>query len=120
MTQLTGVVRNTITLTARSGYINRSVVLLTLQDGDVWYKKVLRGGLYCIDKSINAGVTWELNIVQLMPDEDSIIILIDAGVAGYRQVVRDGAYCIDMELTETGFDGDQDIDWENIFNTTTI
>jgi hypothetical protein len=34
-----------------------------------------------------------------------------------RQVVRGGTYCIDMELTPLGFDGAEDTDWENIFNT---
>jgi len=32
----------------------------------------------------------------------------------YRDGVRDGAYVIDIVLTETGFDGVEDTDWENL------
>jgi uncharacterized protein (TIGR02145 family) len=60
-------------------------------------------------------VTWELDLVKLEIDEDSIIINIDDGVEGYRHEVRGDAYCIDAELTATGFDGIRGSDWENIF-----
>jgi hypothetical protein len=92
---------------------------LILKDGDVWFRKLVRGGKYCIDKSTDGGVTYTLNLVSLEPDEENIIILIDAGVDGYRQVVRDGALCIDMELTATGFDGVEDTDWENVIQIDT-
>jgi len=73
--------------------------------------------MYVIDKSEDGGVTWELDLVKLMPDEDIFIIGIDAGIEGMRQVVRDGALCIDNELTPLGFDGIENTDWKNIFNT---
>lgn len=92
----------------------------TLTSGLIVYRKGERDGMYVIDKSIDGGTTWELAIVQLEPDEDSIIISIDDGVDGYRHVIRDEAYCIDYELTPTGFDGVENTDWENIYNTNTI
>lgn len=60
-------------------------------------------------------MTWELDLVKLETDEDSIIISIDDGVAGYVQVIRDGDYCIDHELTPTGFEGVENTDWENVY-----
>ena len=92
----------------------------TLTSGLIVYRKGIRSGRYVIDKSIDGGTAWELNLVQLETDEDSIIISIDDGVDGYRHVIRDGVYCIDHELTETGFDGEENTDWENIYNTNTI
>jgi len=77
------------------------------------YKKGLRAGVYVIDKSVDAGVTWE-NIRELDPTEDSIIINIDAGVTGYRQQVRTCALRIDQELTPFGFAGAENTDWEEI------
>jgi len=78
-----------------------------------WYRKGLRDGMYVIDKSVDAGVTWE-NISELDPTEDSIIINIDAGVTGYRQEVRTCALRIDQELTPLGFAGVENTDWEEI------
>lgn len=92
----------------------------TLTSGLTIYRKGERGGMYVIDKSIDGGATWELNLVVLESDEDSIIISIDDGVEGYRHVIRDGSYCIDYELTEIGFAGVENTDWENIYNTNTI
>jgi len=92
----------------------------TLTSGLIVYRKGERGGMYVIDKSEDGGTTWELDLVQLETDEDSIIISIDDGVEGYRHVIRDEAYCIDHELTETGFDGTENTDWENVYNTNTI
>lgn len=87
---------------------------LNVSSGDVIYRKGTRDGFYVIDKSTNGGSTWTLDLVKLESDEDEIIILIDAGVDGYRHLVRDGAYVIDVELDETGFDGDEGVNWENI------
>lgn len=92
--------------------------ILILKEGDTWYRKVSRSGFLCIDKSTNAGVAWDLNIVTVALDEDSIIIDIDNGETGYRHEVRDGAYCIDHVLTPTGFTGTENTDWENIYSTT--
>lgn len=36
------------------------------------------------------------------------------GTDTYRDGVRDGAYVIDVELTATGFDGEEDTDWKNL------
>jgi hypothetical protein len=96
------------------GTINQWV---TLTSGDLVYRKGVRGGLYVIDKSTDGGSTWELDLVQLYPDEDNIIINIDNGVVGYRHVIREGAYCIDHELTATGFSGIEGVDWENVYTT---
>ncbi len=93
---------------------------LTLMDGDTRYRKGIRDSKYVIDYSADAGTTWELAIVELEPDEDSIIINIDDGVLGYRHLVRDGAYVIDLALTDLGFEGIEDIDWTNIYSTETI
>lgn len=87
---------------------------LTVSSGDIIYRKGTRGGFYVIDKSVNGGATWTLDLVKLESNEDNIIILVDAGVSGYRHLVRDGAYVIDAELDEVGFDGDEGINWENI------
>ena len=35
-------------------------------------------------------------------------------IVTFRDGVRDGAYVIDKALTPNGFDGIEDIDWENI------
>ena len=35
----------------------------------------------------------------------------------YRDGVRDGKWVLDKALTETGFDGTEDVDWENIEET---
>ena len=32
----------------------------------------------------------------------------------YRDGVRDGKFVVDKALTATGFDGTEDVDWENI------
>ena len=92
----------------------------TLTSGLIVYRKGTRSGMYVIDKSEDGGITWELDLVRLELDEDSIIISIDDGVEGYRHVIRDEAYCIDHELTATGFDGVENTDWENVYNTNTI
>ena len=91
------------------------IVWVTLQSDLIIYRKGIRAGKYVIDKSINGGITWETNLISLLPGEDTIIIAIDNGVEGYRHEVRGDAYCIDAELTATGFDGVRGIDWENIF-----
>jgi hypothetical protein len=92
-----------------------SITYIYVSSGLIIYRKGIRGGYYCIDYSDDNGVTWELNLVQLETDEDTIIISIDSGVDGYRHEVRDNDYCIDQELTPTGFEGTEDIDWENVF-----
>ena len=88
-----------------------------VQDLLIIYRKGIRGGVYVIDKSIDGGLTWELNLVQIQTDEDTIIMDIDAGVDGFRHVVRNGAYCIDEEITAWGFAGAEDTDWINIYKT---
>lgn len=88
-----------------------------VSEGLIVYRKGIRYDLYVIDRSADGGTTWVLDLVQLDPDEDSIIIDIDSGVSGYRQVVRNTAYCIDEELTPTGFAGTEGLDWQNIYNT---
>jgi hypothetical protein len=77
------------------------------------YRKGLRGGMYVIDKSIDAGVTWE-SIRVINPEEETIIMSIDGGVTGYRQQVRTCALRIDQELTPLGFFGAENTDWEEI------
>jgi hypothetical protein len=96
------------------------IVWVTLQSDLIIYRKGIRAGKYVIDKSINGGIIWENNLISMIPNEDSIIISIDNGIDGYRQVIRDGFYCIDKTLTATGFDGLENTDWENIFNTNTL
>jgi len=91
-----------------------------VSSGLCWYRKGERDGMYVIDFSSDGGVTWELNIVQLELDEDSIIMTIDDGVAGYRQQVRACVYYIDNELTPLGFDGVEDTDWETVYSTSVI
>ena len=81
-----------------------------------WYRKGLRGGMYVIDKSIDGGLTWELDLVVLDPSEVSIIMSIDVGVTGYRQQVRTCSLMIDQELTLLGFAGLENTDWENFIN----
>jgi len=87
----------------------------TLTDGLIIYRKGFRGGKYVIDFSSDGGIIWELNLVSLEPDEDTIIINIDGGVAGYRHQIRDNDYCIDHVLDETGFAGIEDENWECIY-----
>lgn len=36
-----------------------------------------------------------------------------SGDIKFRENVHDGVFCIDQVLTETGFDGDEDVDWRN-------
>ena len=86
-----------------------------LTSGLIRYRKGQRDNLYVIDYSADGGVTWENDVVTLELDEDNIIINIDEGVTGYRQTIRSGDYCIDHVLTPTGFEGDENIDWENVF-----
>jgi len=93
----------------------------TVSSGLCYYRKGERDGMYVIDFSNDGGTTWELDIVQLELDEDSIIISIDDGVAGYRHEVRACVYYIDHELTPTGFDGGvEDTDWETVYSTSVI
>jgi len=94
-----------------------SIPSLIIKDGLDWYRKLIRNESYVIDYSPNGGFTWDLNIVVIDPDEDSIIMAIDDGVTGYRDLIRDRAYCIDHELTPTGFDGIKDTDWECVYST---
>ena len=89
--------------------------IVYVKSGDVWYRKLIRDDMYSIDRTVDGGVTWELDLVQLETDEDSIIIDIDDGVAGHRHQVRVGAYCIDETLTATGFAGTEGVDWDNIY-----
>lgn len=91
------------------------VAWLTLTSGLIIYRKGLRNGMYVIDYSNDGGLTWELDLVQLNPDEDNIVINIDAGVTGYRQQIRNGDYFIDHVLTPTGFPGAENTDWEWIY-----
>lgn len=87
----------------------------TVESGLAIYRKGMRGGMYVIDYSNDGGVTWELDLVQMMPDEENIIMAIDDGVEGYRHQVRGNDYCIDNELSPTGFAGDEGTDWECIY-----
>jgi len=103
-----------------AGSIKWSTYWTTLTSGLIVYRKGTRSGMYVIDKSEDGGATWELDLVQLELDEDSIIMDIDAGVVGYRHVIRNEAYCIDHELDATGFAGIEDVNWENVYNTNTI
>lgn len=101
----------------RQTYTGTSIGWIYVEDGLVIYRKGYRMGMYVIDKSIDGGTTWELDLVKLMPDEDVFIIAIDAGIEGMRQVVRNNVLCIDQEITPLGFDGIEDTDWENLFIT---
>lgn len=101
----------------RYTYTGTPIGWIYVEEGLVVYRKGYREGMYVIDKSIDGGVTWEFDLVKLMPDETVFIIGIDAGIAGMRQVVRDNLYRIDMEITLLGFAGVENTDWENIFTT---
>jgi hypothetical protein len=103
----------------RGGVISQSSWTI-LTSGFIVYRKGVRSNMYVIDKSEDGSITWELDIVQLETDEDSIIISIDDGVEGYRQVIRDEALCIDHELDATGFAGTENVNWENVYNTNTL
>lgn len=87
----------------------------TLTDGLIQYRKGSRKGHYVIDYSSDGGLTWELNLVVMELDEDSIIISIDDGVEGCRQVIRDNDYCIDELLEGGSWEGIEDTDWQNIY-----
>ena len=97
-----------------------TITYLVLNDGLIYYRKGIRGGIYVIDYSSDGGITWNYGIVQLRPDEDTIIINIDDGEVGYRHLIRDGAYVIDHELTALGFEGVENTDWENVYSTIII
>lgn len=71
--------------------------------------------MYVIDYSNDGGSSWEYDLVQLMPEEENIVMAIDAGVTGYRHQIRNGDYFIDHELTATGFAGTENTDWEWIY-----
>lgn len=94
----------------------KPVYSVTLESGLIIYRKGIRKNYYVIDKSIDGGLTWELDLVKLRKDEETIIIDIDDGVDGYRHLVRDGYYVIDHELTTTGFNGVENVDWENVYS----
>jgi hypothetical protein len=89
----------------------------TLSSGLIKYRKGERDGKYVIDYSSDGGINWELNLVVLELDEDSIIMDIDHGVIGYRHQIRGTAYKIDFALTPTGFTGIENTDWGNIYST---
>jgi hypothetical protein len=91
-----------------------------LTSGLIVYRKGERDGMYNIDKSVDGGINWELAIVQIELDEDSIVMSIDDGVAGYRHLVRDEAYVIDEELYSGGFSDAEGVGWQNIYNTNTL
>lgn len=101
----------------RFNYTGTPIGWLYVEGGLVIYRKGYRMGMYVIDKSIDGGLTWELDLIKLMPDETTFIITIDDGIDGMRQVVRNDVLCIDMELTPLGFDGAENTDWENVFTT---
>lgn len=86
-----------------------------INDGLDYYKKGRVGSNYLVYYSSDGGFNYE-EILSLVYSEDLLIINLDqpGGVTGYRQQVRDGALMIDHVLTETGFDGDEGTDWENI------
>ena len=86
-----------------------------LTSGLIVYRKGIRDLRYVIDYSDDGGVTWELDLVKLVPTEDNIIINIDHGVVGYRHEIRGNDYYIDKELTPAGFSGVENIDWEYIY-----
>lgn len=113
----TDILNSEIQRIIRYTYTGITTDWIYVQDGPIMYRKGYRMGMYVIDKSKDGGFTWEHDLVKLMPDEDLFIINIDNGIPGMRQVVRFGALCIDMELTPTGFNGVENTDWENIFNT---
>ena len=93
-----------------------------VSSGLCWYRKGEWGGHYVIDFSSDGGLTWELDLVVLELDEDSIIMSIDDGVAGYRQQVRACVLYIDQTLTPLGFGAGsvENTDWEWIWSTATI
>jgi hypothetical protein len=41
-------------------------------------------------------------------------IIYTDGSSVYRDGVRDGNWVVDIELTELGFSGEEDTDWENL------
>lgn len=83
--------------------------------GLIWYRKGLRDGQYVIDYSSDGGTNWELDLVNMEPDEDNIIINIDDGEVGYRHQVRNQDYCIDLALDGIGFAGVEDVNWTNVY-----
>ena len=70
-------------------------------------------GLYELQYSDDAGETWE-TLVSINTDEDSIIQ--DKNNL-YRHRIVGTSYHIDQILTVTGYDGAENIDWENIYST---
>lgn len=40
--------------------------------------------------------------------------IVTDGTCSLRQVIRDDYLCTDITLTATGFDGTEDVDWENL------
>lgn len=98
--------------TAVSIVVNLYPIYVT--SGSIWYRKDVRDEKYVIDYSSDGGTTWVLDLVSLELDEDSLIIDIDFGLDGYRELVREAIYVIDRKLTELGFDGVEDVDWENV------
>jgi hypothetical protein len=92
--------------------------LILASDGSIIYRGRYFSGYYNIDYSDDGGSTWELGLVSMPDDEDNIVININDDPAGYRDAVRDGDYCIDHELDATGFAGDENVNWENVYKIT--
>ena len=54
-------------------------------------------------------------IMVLAMGEDNDTLLLTDGTTIFRLQVREGALFLDQATTATGFDGDEDTDWENIW-----
>jgi hypothetical protein len=92
-------------------YINTISSYTTISDGSIVYRKGVVSNLYVIEYSADGGVTW-VELASFQPDEELLVMLVDAGLAGYRQVIRDYALCIDHELYEDGFSDAEGVGWE--------
>lgn len=66
---------------------------------------LLSPALYCATIVIDSDVTWST---------------LTDGTTTIRKLIRDGYYVVDKTLTELGFDGVEDTDWENVKATSLL
>ena len=94
---------------------NWTALYYILKSGAIWYRRETNtaGGYFKLWYSSDAGANWE-ELMSLDLTEDSVIIDL-AHI--YRHRIKDLEYHVDRTLTATGYAGDENTDWENIFVT---
>ena len=90
-------------------------LIYILRSGVIWYKRETNNamGYFALSYSSDSGGTWEELFNIDLTEDDVVIDLTHV----YRHRIVGTSYRVDRELTPTGYTGEENTDWENIYLT---